>query len=56
MNLNEIVIQFEAKLLEYRVLFKDILTLLGLDYRDGTLKTMNLILIGINIKLINLYS
>ena len=52
MNVNKIISKFVAKLLKYRLLFKDILTFLGLDYRDATLtlKTMNLILLGINIK------
>ena len=31
----QIVIKFVAKFLKYRMLFKDILTFSGLDYRDA---------------------
>ncbi len=40
-NLIKIAIEFVAKLLNYRILFKDILTCLGLDY--------NFVVIGISI-------
>ena len=33
---NKIVTKFVEKLLEYGIMFKDILTLLGLDYRDAS--------------------
>ena len=36
---NKIVTKFVAKLFKYRIMFKDILTFLGLDYRDASLKT-----------------
>ena len=41
--------QFVTKLLKYRILFKDILTFLGLDFRDVSLITLYLDVIGINI-------
>ena len=40
--------KFDAKLLKYRVLFKDILTFAGFDYRDASLIIMYLIVIGIS--------
>ena len=39
-----------AKLITYTILFKDILTFLGLDYRDGSLITLYLVAIGISLK------
>ena len=39
-NLNKIVSKFVAKLHKYIILFKDILTFLGLDYRDASLITL----------------
>ena len=44
-----IIRKFVAKLLKYSILFKDILTLLGLDYRDASLIILYLIIIGISI-------
>ena len=38
--LNKIVSRFVAKLLKYGILFKDIHTFLGLDYRDALLTTL----------------
>ena len=35
-SFDKIVRKFDAKLLKYRILFKDILTLLGFDYRDAS--------------------
>ena len=40
--------KFDAKLLKYRILFKDILTFLILDYRDASLIILYLIVIGIS--------
>ena len=50
MSLKKIVSKFLAKLLKYRLLFKDILTFVGLDYRDGLLITLYLDVIGITLK------
>ena len=49
MRLNIIISKFVAKLLRYRILFKDILTFLRLDYRDSSLITLYLVVIGISI-------
>ena len=38
----QIVSKFDAKLVNYMLLFKDILTFLGLDYRDASLITLYL--------------
>ena len=48
---NQIVSKFIEKLVKYRVLFKDILTFLGLDYRGSSLLKLYLgkIVIGISI-------
>ena len=43
----QIVYKFVPKLLKYKILFKDILTFLILDYRDASLKILNLVVIGI---------
>ena len=40
MNPNKIGSKFVAKLLKYMILFKDIFTFLGLDYRDALLITL----------------
>ena len=40
--------KYVAKLLKYKILFKDILTFLGLDYRDASLIIVYLIVIGIS--------
>ena len=37
----------ETKLFKYRIIFKDILTLLGLEYRDALPLTLYLIVPGI---------
>ena len=34
-------------MLKYMIMFKDILTCLGLDYRDDSLKTFYLVVLGI---------
>ena len=41
--------KFVAKLLDYRILLKDIPILLGHDYRDASLITLDLVVIGISI-------
>ena len=46
MSRNKILSKFVAKLQKYKRLFKDILTYLGLDYRDALLTTLNRIVIG----------
>ena len=48
-SLNKILSKFVVKLLNYRILFKDTLTFLGLDYRDALLITLYLVVIGISI-------
>ena len=45
---NKIVSKFVAKLLKYRIMFKDILTCLLLDYRDALLITMYFVDLGIS--------
>ena len=45
---DKIMRKFVAKLLKYRILFKDILTFLGLDYRDASLVIVYHIVIGIS--------
>ena len=45
---DKIIRKFVAKLLKYRILFKDILTFLILDYRDASLIILYLIVIGIS--------
>ena len=42
------VCKFVAKFLKYRILIKDILAFLGLDYRDASLIILCLIVIGIS--------
>ena len=47
---NKIVSKFvEIFLKKYRIMFKDILTLLGLDYRDASLIKIYFVVIGIRI-------
>ena len=46
--LNIIVSKFVAKLLKYRIMFKDILTFLGFDYRDPPLITLYFVVLGIS--------
>ncbi len=40
---NKIVSRFGQKLLKYKIIFKDILTLLALDYRDASPITLYLV-------------
>ena len=49
-KLNKILSKFVVK---YRILFKDILTFLGLDYRDSSLIIVDLVVIGISTPKIN---
>ena len=42
--MNKIIV---AKLCKYMILFKDILTLLGIDYRDASIKILYLVVLGI---------
>ena len=44
------VSKFVAKLIKCMLQFKDILTFLGLDYRDVSFNTLYLIVIGISIQ------
>ena len=46
----KIVSKFVAKLIKYMLLFKDIMTFLGLYYRDASLITLYLVVIGISIQ------
>ena len=46
---SKIVSKFVEKLLKYRIIFKDILTFLGLDYRDALLITSYFVVLGISI-------
>ena len=41
--MKKIVYKFGAKLRKYKILFKDKLTFLGLDYRDASLKNFTLL-------------
>ena len=43
------VSKFVDKLFKYRILFNDILTFLGLNYRDASLKTLYFVVLGISI-------
>ena len=45
-----IVSIFVAKLIKYMILFRDILKFLGLDYRDVSLITLYLVVMGISIQ------
>ena len=47
---DKIIRKFVAKLLKYRIMFKDTLTCLGLDYRDALLIILYLTVIEISIK------
>ena len=49
LTLVEKVSKFVAKLSKYIILFKDILTYLELDYRDASLVTLYLVVIGTSI-------
>ena len=40
---------FVVKLLKYMILFREINTFLGLDYRDASLITLYLFVIGISV-------
>ena len=44
----KIVSKLDEKLNKYRILFRDILTFLGLAYRDASLEILYLIVIGIS--------
>ena len=46
---NKSVSKFIANLVRYNILFKDVLTFLGLNYRDALLITVYLVVIGISI-------
>ena len=46
----KIVSKYVAKLIKYMILLQDILTFLGLDYRDALLITLYLVVIGISIQ------
>ena len=46
----KIVTKFVAKLIKYMIVFKDILTFLGLEYRDASLITLYLVVIVISIQ------
>ena len=46
---SKIVSKFGQKMLEYWIIFKNILTLLGLDYRDASLITLYFVVPGISI-------
>ena len=52
MSRNKIVSKFVEKLNKYRILFKDVLTFLGLDYRDASLKTLYFDVLGNSIPII----
>ena len=46
---NKIVSKFVEKLLTCRKLFKDILTFVGLDYKDDSLIALTFVVLGIGI-------
>ena len=48
-SLNKILSKIVEKLLKYRRVFKDILTILGLDYRDASLITLYFVVLVISI-------
>ena len=50
LNINAYVCKFVAKLIKYMLLFKNILTFIGLGYSDASLITLYLVVIGISIK------
>ena len=41
------IVSFVANLIKFMILFNDILTFLGLDYKDGSLITLYLVVIVI---------
>ena len=45
----KILFKFVEKLLKYRMIFKGILTFLGLDYRDALLTKLYFVVLGISI-------
>ena len=45
----KIVSKFNEKLFKNRIMFKDILMFLGLDYRDASLITLYFVVLGISI-------
>ena len=48
--MHKVVSKYVAKLIKYMILVKDILTFLGLHYRDASLITVYLVVIGISIQ------
>ena len=46
---NKIVSKFVEKLLNYRIMFKDILTFLGFDYSDASLIALYFVVLRISI-------
>ena len=46
---NQIVSKFVEKLLKYRIMFRDILTCLGLNYIDALLIRLYFVVLGISI-------
>ena len=53
-SLNKIVSKFVEKLVKYRIMLKDILTLLGLNNKDDSLITLYFVVLGIGILKIRL--
>ena len=49
MSLNKIVDRFVANLLKFRMQFKDILTILVLNYRDASFITLYFVVPGISV-------
>ena len=45
---NKILGKLLEKLLKYRIMFKDIITFLGIDYKDAPLITLNIVVLGIS--------
>ena len=50
----KIISKFVEKMLKYRIMSKDILTFLGLDYRVASLIILNFVVLRINIPKIRL--
>ncbi len=46
---NKILSKLNEKLLKYRIMFKDIIPFLGLEYKYALLITMNFVVLGISI-------
>ena len=49
---NIILGKFVEKVRYYRIMFKDIMTFLGLNYRDTSLKILYFVVLGISIPII----